>query len=126
MGGTILAFGLAAAALWQPYDDPLPLVGFIMLCGVGFGIFNVPNNHSMFLSVSSDRSGAAGGMQGTARLVGQTAGAVIMTLLFTVGSAEMAPRIALGIGAVLTLLAGGVSVLRVEPRAAPTGASYLQ
>ena len=113
-GGACLAIGLAAAAWWPLHDGPLPLVAFTMLCGLGFGLFNVPNNRSMFLSAPSERSGAAGGMQGTARLVGQTAGAVIMTLLFTLTSAEFAPRIGLGIGSVLTLIAGIVSVLRVK------------
>jgi DHA2 family multidrug resistance protein-like MFS transporter len=54
-------------------------------------------------------------MQGTARLSGQTAGAVIMTLLFTLTMADSAPQIGLGIGAVLTLVAGLVSILRVGP-----------
>lgn len=114
-GGACLALGLAAAALWPLPDGPLPLVAFTLVCGVGFGLFNVPNNHNLFLSVASERSGAAGGMQGTARLVGQTAGAVLMTLLFTLTSIEAAPRIGLGISAVLTLLAGLVSVLRRKP-----------
>lgn len=116
-GGACLSLGLAATSLWPSHGGPLPLVVFTMLCGVGFGLFNVPNNHNLFLSIPSERSGAAGGMQGTARLVGQTAGAVIMTLLFTITSAEAAPRIGLGIGAVLTLLASLVSVLRVKPLA---------
>jgi MFS transporter, DHA2 family, multidrug resistance protein len=116
MGGTILAIGLAATAVWPMHDSQLPVVGFTMLCGIGFGLFNVPNNHNIFLTVSSERSGAAGGMQGTARLLGQTGGAVMMTLLFTLTPAEVAPRVGLGIGAVLMLLAGSVSVLRVERR----------
>jgi DHA2 family multidrug resistance protein-like MFS transporter len=114
IGGTVLAIGLAVAALWPLHDNPMPLVGFTLLCGVGFGLFNVPNNHNLFLSIPSERSGAAGGMQGTARLVGQTAGAVIMTVLFTVTSNEDAPRIGLGIGALLTLSAGLISVRRIE------------
>jgi DHA2 family multidrug resistance protein-like MFS transporter len=44
--------------------------------------------------------------------VGQTAGAIIMTQFFTLTSVEAAPRIGLGIAAVLTLAAGLVSVLR--------------
>ena len=71
----------------------------------------------MFLSAPPERAGAAGGMQGTARLAGQTAGGVVMSLLFTVASVESAPRVGLGIGAVLTLVAGLVSVLRVQPLA---------
>ena len=103
--------------LWPLHAGPMPLVAFTMLCGLGFGLFNVPNNRNMFLSAPSERSGTAGGMQGTARLVGQTAGAVIMTQLFTLASAEVAPRIGLGIGSVLALAAGLVSVLRVKPAA---------
>lgn len=114
-GGALLAIGLAAAALWPLHGDPLPLVPITMLCGLGFGLFNVPNNRNMFLSAPLERSGAAGGMQGTARLAGQTAGAVIMTLLFTFLSIDATPRIGLEIGAMLTLTAGLVSALRFKP-----------
>jgi len=67
----------------------------------------------MFLSAPRERSGAAGGMQGTARLVGQTAGAVLMTMLFSLVSLEAAPRIGLAIAALLALAGGLVSLLRV-------------
>ena len=114
-GGACLAVGLTAAALWPLQGRVWPLVPLTMLCGLGFGLFQVPNNRNMFLSAPRERSGAAGGMQGTARLAGQTAGGVIMSLLFTVASADAAPRVGLGIGAVLTLAAGLVSTLRVRP-----------
>jgi DHA2 family multidrug resistance protein-like MFS transporter len=91
-----------------------------MLCGLGFGLFQVPNNRNMFLSAPRERSGAAGGMQGTARLAGQTAGGVIMSLLFTMASDGAAPRVGLAFGAVLTLAAGLVSMRRVRPRAIAT------
>jgi MFS transporter, DHA2 family, multidrug resistance protein len=112
-GGVCLASGLALASLWPLHGNLLPLVLFTMLSGLGFGFFQVPNNRNMFLSAPRERSGAAGGMQGTARLVGQTAGAVIMTLLFSLASVEAASRIGLAIGAVLALAGGLVSVLRV-------------
>jgi len=114
-GGACLAVGLAATSHWPLQDSALPLVPLTMLCGLGFGLFQVPNNRNMFLSAPSDRAGAAGGMQATARLAGQTAGGIVMSLLFTVASVESAPRVGLGIGAVLTLVAGFVSVLRVKP-----------
>ena len=114
LGGLFLAIGLGAVALWPLKGNPLPLVPFTMLCGLGFAFFNVANNRNMFLSAPSARSGAAGGMQGTARLFGQTAGAVVVTLLFTLTSADAAPQIGLGIGAVLTFVAGLVSMLRVS------------
>lgn len=121
-GGACLAVGLAAASLWPLNGDPLPLVPATILCGLGFGLFQVPNNRNMFLSTPLERSGAAGGMQGTARLTGQTAGGVIMSLLFGLVSTEAAPRVGLAIAAVLTLAAGIISTLRLKTiTASPTG-----
>ncbi|MBC7502899.1 MAG: MFS transporter, partial [Herminiimonas sp.] len=80
-GGICLATGLGAAAFLPLQGDPLPLIPLTVLCGVGFGVFNVANNRNMFISAPVARSGAAGGMQGTARLFGQIIGAVMMTLL---------------------------------------------
>ncbi|PTW59697.1 DHA2 family multidrug resistance protein-like MFS transporter [Breoghania corrubedonensis] len=114
VGGATLAAGLALSALWPLGGSPLPLVAMTMLCGLGFGLFQVPNNRNMLVSVEPERAGAAGGMQGTARLVGQTAGGLIMTVLFTLTPAEVAPHMGLGVGAVLAALAGGVSALRVR------------
>lgn len=112
VGGSCLATGLGAASLWPLGGNPFLLVPFTILCGLGFGIFNVANNRNMFLAAPVERSGAAGGMQGTARLLGQTAGAVIMTLLFTLSSVEAAPQVGLGVGASLTLIAALVSALQ--------------
>jgi DHA2 family multidrug resistance protein-like MFS transporter len=112
-GGGCLALGLAAMALWPLRGDPRPLVAFAVICGVGFGVFQTPNNRNMFLSAPAERSGAAGGMQGTARLTGQTAGAVLMTVLFVTMSLKDATRIGLGIGALLAMAAGLVSLRRI-------------
>ena len=83
-----------------------------MLSGLGFGLFQTPNNRNMLLSAPRERSGATGGLQGTARLLGQTAGSVIMALLFTLTSPTTAPRMGLALAAVLALAAGLVSALR--------------
>ena len=45
------------------------------LCGVGFGLFQSPNNHTILTTAPAHRSGGASGMLGTARLTGQTIGA---------------------------------------------------
>jgi MFS transporter, DHA2 family, multidrug resistance protein len=124
LGGVCLALGLAAVSLmsflplgslWSLHGNLLPLVLMTMLCGLGFGLFQVPNNRNMLLAAPADRSGAAGGMQATARLVGQTAGGVVMGLLFSVMPVDAAPILGLQIAAVLTLAAGVVSSLRIKP-----------
>ena len=115
-GGGCLGVGLAAISLWPLHGDPRLLIAFATICGLGFGLFQTPNNRNMFLSAPPERSGAAGGMQGTARLAGQTAGAVLMTLLFATTSVTAALRIGLGIGSVLALVASMVSVMSILPR----------
>ena len=120
VGGICLAAGLTLASTWPLHGSLGPLVPITMLCGFGFGLFQVPNNRNMFLSTPRERSGAAGGMQATARLAGQTAGGVITGLVLTLASTSAAPRIGLAIGAALTLLAGLVSTLRSRANAAAT------
>lgn len=113
-GGTFLAVGLALAAFWPIHGSLWPLVFFLMLSGFGFGIFQTPNNRNMLLAAPRERSGAAGGVQGTARLFGQTGGSVIMALPFTLTSPAAAPRIGLAVGAVLALAGRLVSAMRID------------
>lgn len=112
-GGLILALGLVSAALWPLNEDVRPMLLFAAACGMGFGLFQTPNNRNMFLAAPLERSAASGGLQGTARLTGQTAGAVLMTLLFTMAPFGTAPRLGLATGGALALLAGLFSLLRI-------------
>ena len=112
VGGGLLSLGLAAAALWPLEGAPQPLILCVILCGSGFGLFQVSNNRSMFESAPIARSGAAGGLQGTARLGGQTAGALLITLLMTLAPIGVAARIGLGIGAILAMAGAAVSAIR--------------
>lgn len=105
VGGALLATGLAGLSA-SPGADPVQLLPFLALCGCGFGLFQTPNNRSMFLAAPPERSGAAGGMQATARLTGQAAGAVLAAAI------GVAPQLAFLFGALLALAAGAVSVLR--------------
>ena len=66
------------------------------------------------MPVTAPRAAAAGGLQGVARLTGQTAGVVAMTLLFSSTSLDIAPRLGLAFGAVMTLAAGLLSTLHVR------------
>lgn len=52
------------------------------VCGLGFGFFQTPNNIVMVMATPIERTGAAGGMQSTARLSGQTTGSIIVSIIF--------------------------------------------
>jgi DHA2 family multidrug resistance protein-like MFS transporter len=90
------------------------------LCGAGFGFFQSPNNRAMVTSAPLQRSGAAGGALATARLLGQTAGAVTTALFFHL-SGTRAATTALATAAGLAALAALVSLSRLTlaPRPRP-------
>jgi DHA2 family multidrug resistance protein-like MFS transporter len=52
-------------------------------------------------------------MQGMARLSGQTAGSVLLLVLFGLIAAERAPHLGLGIGALFAFIAGIISMLKI-------------
>lgn len=112
LGAAILATGLAAIALSPLKEDPWLLAPLLATCGAGFGLFQVANNRNMFLSAPPSRSAAAGGMQGTARLTGQTAGTLLVAQLYILMPVFAAPQIAIGYGAAFTLAAGLISLFR--------------
>jgi DHA2 family multidrug resistance protein-like MFS transporter len=112
IGAVLLTAGLSTIALWPLSDDPRLLAAFMAVCGVGFGLFQVANNRNMFLAAPQARSAAAGGMQGTARLMGQTAGALLVAELFARLPLVETPQVAMSIGAAFTLAAGLVSLFR--------------
>lgn len=118
LGAAILATGLTAIALSPLKDDPWLLAPLLAMCGAGFGLFQVANNRNMFRSAPPSRSPAAGGMHGTARLTGQTAGALFVAQLYIHMPFFAAPQIAIGYGAAFTLAAGVISLFRT------TGSSW--
>ena len=111
-GGLVLTAGLAATACWPVGGALAPLGACALVCGVGFGLFQVPNNRTMFLAAPEDRSAAAGGLQGTARLAGQTAGALLLGAILSAAPLAIAPRIAIGFAAAASLLAAWISWTR--------------
>lgn len=109
-GGMGLSAGLFIMSLVDSGVTWL-LIPCVVSCGFGFSVFNVANNRSMFMGAPVQRSGAMGGLQGTARLVGQTSGAVIMSMLFNLEAIEQASRTGIAIGAILVLISALLSLL---------------
>ena len=116
IGLGLLALGLALLATLPSAPDNIQIVWRLMLCGAGFGLFQSPNNHTIVTSAPLGRSGAASGMLGTARLTGQTTGAVLMAVIFSLTNAHdgRGPLIALTLAALLSAMAGALSSLRLR------------
>jgi MFS transporter, DHA2 family, multidrug resistance protein len=72
IGLGILATGLALLAALPAQPANADIVWRMALCGIGFALFQSPNNHTIVTTAPRNRSGGAGGMLGTARLTGQT------------------------------------------------------
>jgi len=113
-GGALLAAGLLIAGL-SPADPKaiLFLIGTI-IAGAGFGLFQTPNNRILLLSAPKARSGAAGAMQGTARLLGQTLGAIAMSIIFETMPLSAAPNVALVLAGICAAISSLVSLSRVR------------
>lgn len=93
----------------------------IAVCGSGMGLFQQPNARSIIMSAPLERSGGAGAIQGTARLLGQSIGAAVVALVFGFLGGSQGARTAIlcavgftavGIVTSLSRMLGGVSRAR--------------
>ena len=120
IGLAVLTVGLLLARQLPPDAAFVDVVWRMMICGIGFGFFQSPNNRAIITAAPRHRSGAASGMLSTARLTGQTVGGVTVALIFgiTHGDIAMGVHMALLAGAVFSGLACCVSFLRLTQPAA--------
>ena len=124
-GMALLAVGMVLLGLLPAHPTQADIAWRMVLCGLGFGMFQTPNNRTMLGAAPKTRSGGASGMLGTARLTGQSIGAALVALLlaqFGLGGATWA----LFLGAGFAALAGVLSVRRstpVRPAAQAAGSS---
>ena len=80
VGLLLFALGLAALALLPRHPTFFDVAWRMAIAGAGFGMFQTPNNRTMIAAAPRERSGGASGMLGTARLLGQTIGAALVSL----------------------------------------------
>jgi DHA2 family multidrug resistance protein-like MFS transporter len=120
-GLALMAGGLLLLA-WLPAEPSnANIVWRLALCGVGFGLFQSPNNHTIVTSAPVHRTGAASGMLGTARLTGQTTGAVMLAAIFHIWNPHeggAGPTAALLLAAGCAALGAVFSSLRLRQPAA--------
>ena len=98
-----LSAGLVLVSLQEAHAAASRIAWWMVLCGVGFGFFQSPNNRTILASAPRERAGSASGILASARLVGQTLGAALVGLIFALTSTSPG---GIGRGSTLALLIG--------------------
>lgn len=99
----LLVLPIHAAFLW--------FVLAMLLAGVGFGFFQTPNNRALLAGAPRHRSGAAGGMQATTRVFGQSFGTTLVGLAFNLTTTHGA-RLGVSAAIACALIALTINILR--------------
>jgi DHA2 family multidrug resistance protein-like MFS transporter len=113
IGLAIFAVGLFMLSRLGASPGDFDIGWRMALCGLGFGIFQSPNNRTIVSAAPKPRSGAAGGMLATARLLGQTAGAVAVGVAFHLAGVRITPTL-LFAASVAAVVAAVISLLRLN------------
>ena len=99
IGLAMLGAGMALLATLPVTPGIANIVWRMAICGFGFGFFQTPNMKALMSSAPAGRSGSASGIVATARLTGQTTGAALAALCFSLADREGATvALALGVG----------------------------
>lgn len=113
VGGGGLALALSTV-LALPTDAAF---GWYLLAmffaGVAFGIFQTPNNRAMLTAAPRQRSGAAGGLQATTRVLGQSVGTAMVAAVFS-WTGSWGPAMGIGVGITCALAAVVINIVRMR------------
>jgi DHA2 family multidrug resistance protein-like MFS transporter len=83
IGLSVYAIGLALLASLAVNPSIPDILWRTFICGVGFGLFQSPNNREMMTSCPREHSGAASGVLAIGRTFGQSLGAAITAIAMT-------------------------------------------
>jgi len=117
IGLAFLTAGLLLLADLPAHAGPLNIVWRMAICGAGFGTFQSPNNRTIVTSAPRNRSGAASGMLGTARLLGQAIGAALVALILAHSNPVRGAILSLQTAAAFAAVAAIVSLSRQSKKA---------
>lgn len=114
IGLTLMSIGALLLATISSDATEWDIVWRLMVGGIGFALFQSPNNSILVASAPPERSGSASGMQGTARLVGQTSGAALVALMFNFWGVDQGCIYSLWSCSALALAGAIFSLLRLN------------
>ncbi len=115
LGLSVMMFGIVMLILLPRDAQFWDIAWRAFVGGLGVGLFHVPNNQAIIASVPLHRSGAAAGMQSSARLFGQSFGVLAAGAVFAYATDRPAET-ALGIAVVLAgaAMIASTSRMRLE------------
>lgn len=114
IGMVIFGAGLFSLSTLDAGSTDIGIIWRLAICGMGFGLFQTPNNSTIISSAPTSRSGGASGMLGMARLLGQTFGTTLVALLFSFVAQGKSTSACLLAGGGFALVAAIVSSLRIS------------
>lgn len=112
VGLTFFALGLTLLALLPEQAEIWDIGVRSLICGIGFGCFQSPNNREMLANASRENSGYASGVLAIARTFGQCLGGALVGItlaLFAPASGQAAGAVHLSLW--LAVLATGLALL---------------
>ncbi|MDB5980172.1 MAG: stp 2 [Pseudomonas sp.] len=112
IGLAVLCGGMISLTLLPANPDAWDIGIRMVICGLGFGFFQAPNQKALITSAPPERSSGASGTIATARLIGQATGAALVALSYGI-SGEHGPVLALSIGACFAAVGSVASGLRL-------------
>lgn len=121
-GLAALATGMAALAMMGANPSDPQIIWRMALCGAGFGFFQSPNLRAIMGAAPPGRSGGASGIIAASRLTGQSTGAALVALCYTMAQSR-GPEMALWLGSGFAALGCVLSVSRLVPWQRPAAAA---
>lgn len=112
IGLAILCGGMISLTMLPAHPDAWDIGVRMVICGLGFGFFQAPNQKALLTSAPPQRSSGASGTIATARLIGQATGAALVALSYGISGAH-GPVLALTIGACFAAVGSVASSLRL-------------
>ena len=114
VGLCIFAVGLALLAMLPEHAQAWDICLRSLLCGIGFGCFQSPNNREMLSNASRENSGYASGVLAIMRTFGQCLGAAFVGVMMSIYAQNSAVHFSLWMAVVATVLAIILSVSRLR------------
>ncbi|SHE65747.1 MFS transporter, DHA2 family, multidrug resistance protein [Modicisalibacter ilicicola DSM 19980] len=115
LGLGILLLGLVSLALLEANAAVIDILWRTALCGLGFGLFQSPNNREFMASVPRTFSASASGVLSTVRTFGQSLGVALVGLVLAWPQGNVQAALWLGSAAGLSALLVSLGRLRLRP-----------